>query len=391
MSASVVRPNIVRLHWTRSASLTVTPDDTGKTRANPEVWQCRDASGEEESFEVDVRYGKPLNVLGLKGTALDEIRQYAAFLKRAAAELYGPDIAEQSLEHCPCCSHPSDTAHEAFRAFDIPYHRCNGCGHVFVVRQPRGTALSEVFEDSEEHSSAYTDTNSLEIRLREIVRPKLDWCRQVYRRCHGRDAAAALDVGAGGGHFVEVCRRAGLRAEGYEISAPSRDFARQAFGLQLRGGDVLAEEDVDEDFDLVTLWGLLEYTPQPRKFLEAARRKLNLSDGLLVVEVPRFDCLSTAIQAIGHRHIARHMDPTSHVNCFSDESLLTALYVSGFRPVSAWYFGMDAYELLVQTALAVNDDSVLERTAEWIPRLQSALDSARLCDDLIVAAVPRTS
>jgi hypothetical protein len=49
---------------------------------------------------------------------------------------------------------------------------------------------------------------------------------------------------------------------------------------------------------------------------------------------------------------------------------------------------MDVYELVVQLALQLGDPSAVERLAPWIPELQASLDAGRLCDDVIVAAVP---
>jgi hypothetical protein len=111
---------------------------------------------------------------------------------------------------------------------------------------------------------------------------------------------------------------------------------------------------------------------------------------MLIVEVPRIDCVSTAVQEPLDAVVARHLDPTSHVNTFSDGSLLTALVRNGFRPVAAWYFGMDAYELLVQIAARCGEDaaSVMERGADLIPYVQARLDDARACDDIVVACVP---
>jgi hypothetical protein len=94
------------------------------------------------------------------------------------------------------------------------------------------------------------------------------------------------------------------------------------------------------------------------------------------------------VQALTPETVARHLDPTSHVNTFSDASLAQALWAEGFAPVAAWYFGMDAYELLTQLALKLEDHTALPRLAELIPGLQDCLDQGRLCDDLVVAAVP---
>jgi hypothetical protein len=80
------------------------------------------------------------------------------------------------------------------------------------------------------------------------------------------------------------------------------------------------------------------------------------------------------------------MDPTSHVNAFSDESLCTALVEEGFAPVAAWYFGMDAFEFAVQAALRAGEDSLLGKLVDWIAPLQRAADYGRQCDDIVVAA-----
>jgi len=369
--------------WTRRASL-----DGARVSRATEIWECRDQQDRRLAFEVDVTIGKPLDILALKGTSLDQIREYACFLKATAGKLYSPHGERRKVPRCPCCGETVTSACEAASIFGVAYKRCGECGHAFVGSQPDPELLLGVFTESEGHAATYTRPEQVEFRLREIIKPKVDWMVETCRRRHGREPGSILDVGAGGGHFVEACRRAGMRAEGYEVSRASRQFAREVFGLELSDKDFLSRGRGSARFDVVTFWGLLEYTPEPRRYLEAAHRRLKARAGLLVAEVPRFDCLGTAVQKLCPDTVARHLDPTSHVNCFSDASLATALVRSGFRPVAAWYFGMDAYELLVQFALHLGDAAVLERLAPFIPNLQACLDSARLCDDVIVAAVP---
>jgi hypothetical protein len=91
------------------------------------------------------------------------------------------------------------------------------------------------------------------------------------------------------------------------------------------------------------------------------------------------------VQAQEGAVVARHMDPTSHVNAFSDESLCTALVEEGFAPVAAWYFGMDAWEFVVQAALRAGGELV-PQLADTIPTLQRAVDRGRQCDDIVVGA-----
>ncbi|MCA1952679.1 MAG: class I SAM-dependent methyltransferase [Hyphomicrobiales bacterium] len=343
-------------------------------------------AGRGGPFEIEVRTGKPLDVLAFKGTDLGEVRDYAAFLKRSAQALYGEEAELETLASCPACDAAQPVLEEAFRVFGVAYHQCPACGHGFVGRRPSAAAFARHFAASDDHAAIYTDSEAAERRIARIVAPKLDWVLDLFRRHLGRAPATALDIGAGGGHFVAAARRAGIGCDGFELAEGSRRFARETFGIALDNADFRAAPA--QPVDLVTFWGLLEYIPAPRQFLRAARARLQPGRGMLVVEVPRFEAAGTLAQIAHPEGVARHMDPSSHINCFSDSGLFSALVDTGFRPVAAWYFGMDAYELLVQCALVAGEDALVARLAHAIPLLQAGFDHGRLCDDIIVAAVP---
>ena len=368
--------------WIRHAELS---GNAGTQRT--ETWEVRQDGKTLASFPISVTLGKPLDVVGLKGTALEGVCDYAAFLQKTAKELYASDHRFTEVQSCPCCDAETNSATFEFAVFGIPYHRCVQCRHVFVRRQPQAEDLDQQFEESEEHSAPYIDSATLEIRLEQVIQPKVEWALRAFRNYYGRDLNSGLDVGAGGGHFVEGLRRAGVKADGFELSRVSRQFAKTSFGIDLRSDDFLAVKPDSGAYDLITFWGLLEYTPQPKRFLQAARNWLRHEEGMLVVEVPRFDCLGTIIQKEFPATVARHLDPTSHVNCFSDASLATALYNSGFKPVAAWYFGMDVYESLIQLSIHSHPE-LIDTFAYLIPSLQAGVDRVQWSDDLVVAAVP---
>ncbi len=362
------------------------PLDRAPARHFQESWIREAPDGSSVRHDVQVTIGKPFDVLSLKGTDLEEWRSYARFLDETAARLYATGAPRQTITQCPCCDLDTRAAAKAFAAFGVDYHQCATCGHVFVRDQPRRTDLETNFEESAEHSAAYTDRAAAERRVAAIAAPKLVWAQDHYRRLHGRDAVTGLDIGAGGGHFVAAMRRAGMNAAGYELSAASRHFAREAFGIDLRAGDFSAAPP--SPVELLTLWGVLEYVPDPQRLLKAARQHLSPDNGLLIVEVPRFTAIGTRAQSAKGAVVARHMDPTSHVNAFTDSSLAEALALSGFAPVAAWYFGMDAYEMLCQIALRRNDATLIDEMADLIPLLQDGFDQGRQCDDLVIAARP---
>lgn len=367
--------------WTRTAPLST------EEGARNETWTLNDSSGQVETFSVRVRTGKPLDVMALRGIDPAEHLSYAEHLRSTAERLYGPAQPRRQVDACPCCDAPTSNAPVRLSVFGVDYHTCTVCAHVFVHSQPSLEAMESLFRESDEHSATYTDAGAAELRMTQIAAPKLEWARDAFEERFGRPAGRFLDVGAGAGHFVAAVRRAGLQAEGYELSRSSCEFAAQTLGVELRQGDFLVQPATPGAFDVVTLWGVLEYAPDPVALLHAARRWLAPAEGMLVVEVPRSDAFGTALQGPFADTVARHMDPTSHLNAFSDASLMTALWRAGFAPLAAWYFGMDVYELVTQLAVRLPDGIDLDAIAEALLCTQGALDAARLCDDIIVAAV----
>tara|TARA_E500000318_G_scaffold52415_1_gene48925 strand:+ start:135 stop:1256 length:1122 start_codon:yes stop_codon:yes gene_type:complete len=364
------------------------PLEASSTAVSTETWRYAPKGGKQIDFPMTVTNGKKFDVLSLKGTDLQETREYSDFLNETSRKLYDDKSKVVNIQACPCCGAPTaEYCQETDVFVGVSLSRCQVCRHGFFSQQPKEEVLSEVFAESETHSSIYVDMENVDARMKEIIAPKAQWSLDLYSSLYNAMPRDGIDVGAGGGHFVEGLLRRGVKADGYEISRASRAFAKKAFDLDLISDDFLLADG--EKADLITFWGLLEYTPKPRAFLEAARRMIS-DKGMLVVEVPRVDCFGTAVQSENPNSIARHIDPTSHVNTFSDASLATALVETGFRPVAAWYFGMDVYELLVQAALRLGDASVIDKLADMVPRLQHSLDLGRQCDDLVVAAVPIT-
>jgi 2-polyprenyl-3-methyl-5-hydroxy-6-metoxy-1,4-benzoquinol methylase len=366
--------------WTRTASL------ASPAKVQLELWSYTPPHSTSRTYELKVYTGKPLNVIGLKKPVLEELRNYANFLALTAQRLNTQDTKKIEIKQCPCCCTRITDTKEVLRVFNIPYLRCSVCGHVFVGTQLDAQEVNSLFEHSVDHSQTYTNTETLDARLNEVIIPKVAWVLETYQRVVGENPLTCIDVGAGGGHFVFGMRRQGIKCVGFELSQVSRVFAKKVFDLNLIGEDFLTTET--NLVNIITMWGLLEYTPNPRQFLEKARKLLQPNHGLLVVEVPRFDALGTVVQAENPQNIVRHMDPTSHLNCFSDCSLATALVETGFRPVAVWYFGMDIYELLVQIAMRLDDSQVFDYLGDMIPALQASCDLGRQCDDLIIAAIP---
>lgn len=369
------------LHWTKTTALTVSPGTT-----HQEVWTLHNDGDILAEYPIDARTSKAFDVQKL-GMNIEDAATAAQYREAAEKFLYG--IAENlhSLTHCPACGENAQKATEDFSTQHTSYVLCPQCGHAYIREQPSLESLQAYWAKDEAFSTPYIDKKNVENRMQGIIAPKVQWTLDMYAKHTGASPRSVADVGAGGGHFVAGMNRAGVNALGYEICIPSRKFAKECFGLELIETDFLSSQNASI-FDCITFWGMLEYAPNPRDFLCKARTCMS-EKGLLIVEVPRYQSVSTAIQRLHPQGIFRHMCPSSHMNTFSDASLATLLYESGFKPVAAWYFGMDAYELFMQLALASGNTNLPTQTSDFIEQMQHSFDAGRLCDDLIVAAVPR--
>ena len=56
--------------------------------------------------------------------------------------------------------------------------------------------------------------------------------------------------------------------------------------------------------------------------------------------------------------------------------------------ISAWYFGMDAYELVTQLSYKLKDNKIIESLNEMIPSIQRQIDLGYLSDNMVFAGIP---
>lgn len=362
------------LAWRRTAPLTTSADEV------VEIW----LSPAGEAFDVRVKLGKPANLVALKREVLARFADNVGSLNERTRTLYRGSL--ESVAACPICDSATGNAVPFSKVCGAHYTRCTRCEHVFVSPRPSEATVQAFYSQDASYAATYTSIQTALQRVNEVALPKARWAADVYQRAHGRAPRKVLDVGAGAGHFVKACRDLGVGCDGVEISAPSLGFCREHFGFELIDRDFVTDAASFTDVDVVTFWGVIEHVPEPRRLLKAARRVLS-AGGICVVAVPRWDCLGAFVQRQFLESIVRHMQPLGHLHLFSATSLLTALDALGTRPLEAWYYGMDAYELMVQACHVAGSERALSALAPAINPIQLGIDHGRLSDEIAVAVL----
>ena len=118
-------------------------------------------------------------------------------------------------------------------------------------------------------------------------------------------------------------------------------------------------------------------------YLEKARDFLN-EDGMIFVEVPRHESLTTILDLIFPDMGTRHLEGIEHIHCFSDSSIATLLTKSGLRPCFAYYLGLDWYELIMRISVHFEDNTISQYLLNNFNTLQQATDSKNLSDAIII-------
>jgi len=94
-----------------------------------------------------------------------------------------------------------------------------------------------------------------------------------------------LDIGTAGGSFLKVAKDAGWEVYGIEPNKWLCDWGKKNYDIDIKSGDLFQQEYKDNMFEVVTLWDVIEHTPDPMKVLKECNRILK-PGGILVVNYP---------------------------------------------------------------------------------------------------------
>jgi SAM-dependent methyltransferase len=135
-----------------------------------------------------------------------------------------------------------------------------------------------------------------------------------------------LDVGCGSGQFLAALVERGYECHGTELSQETARRAAAVPGLRLHVGPVAPDSYPAGQFDLVSVWHVLEHLEDPDAMLRRCAGWLR-SGGWLMLAVPNID----SWQARLYRGSWFHFDPPRHLFHFGPRSLETALTAAGYR------------------------------------------------------------
>lgn len=238
---------------------------------------------------------------------------------------------------------------------------CNNCRLIRLNPQPKPSELHRFYPSGYWFSPEQSTTAKMEQFYRRVV--LMDHLRFVERALReSEQAGVILDVGCGGGLFLDMLRTHPRGASGQgpyvglDFSIDAAAAAWRTSQVPVACGSLAHAPFPDGSCAAITMFHVLEHLYDPAGYLEAAHRLL-APDGRLIVQVPNAACWQFLL--FGERW--NGIDVPRHLIDFRSSDLDQLLDMCGFEVLRHKYFSLRDNPAGMATSIAPSLDPMSRR------------------------------
>ena len=244
----------------------------------------------------------------------------------------------EKIEHCPVCNNTEFTNEiicedttVSKEQFNIV--RCSSCEFIFTNPRPAPDFLGNYYD-----SNTYISHNSKGVSLIKLIykiaRSLAFKSKYQLIKRYVNENKTLLDYGCGSGHFLSYCNKQGIKITGIE---PNND-ARKTANEITKNAVVNSISKLDQTFQVITLWHVLEHIPNLNETVDLLKKKLN-KNGTLIVAVPNVE----AWDAQHYKNNWAAYDVPRHLYHFSQSSLKNLMKKHSLKIKEVIPMKMDSY------------------------------------------------
>lgn len=244
------------------------------------------------------------------------------------------------MNTCPWCGAPSEhtfitlqdhfLSHEPFEIYE-----CDHCHLLFTQPRPAPDVIGKYYK-SENYYSHQENKKGFIPRIYEFVK-SFNIKRKVRLAVEGLKPGNVLDIGCGVGDFLHALQGQGWSVTGIEPDDDARAIAQKRLGVSL-----LTPRDYaslpDHNFDLITLWHVLEHVDDLHSQIQEFQRLLK-PGGRLLIAVPDFK----SFDAQYYKSYWAAWDVPRHLNHFSPECIVSIFTQQSFQHIDNQKLVWDAF------------------------------------------------
>ncbi|MFL2707198.1 MAG: class I SAM-dependent methyltransferase [Gammaproteobacteria bacterium] len=201
--------------------------------------------------------------------------------------------------------------------------KCSNCCFVYTSPRLKNELIHQLYVDGSDEE--FTTQDDLRVLTSNRNIKQLMKMGKFSNRSHNK----LLDIGCGSGTFLRSCRDNGFSGEGIEPSKWLSSYSSTTHGLKVHQG-ILAEniKNLDDNYDLVSMWDVIEHLSNPSEELKIIRTILN-DEGFLILNIPDID---SSIAKLMGRKWPFYL--SVHLLYFSKKTIQKLLKQCGFEIVS---------------------------------------------------------
>jgi SAM-dependent methyltransferase len=214
-----------------------------------------------------------------------------------------------------CSQHP---LYQKPLSKELPWNRCNKCGHVFTNGYFTPEACDILFSKTNDEQQVGFQIEQQRHVSARIVEKVLPYAT----------SGSWLDVGFGNGSLLFTAQEYGFIPIGIDLR---KDNVTALNSLDIQAHcEELTTLELNAECAIISMADVLEHMPYPKDGLSAADRLLS-DDGLLFISMPNSE--NVLWKALDAREANPYWSELEHYHNFSRSRLYDLLEASGFTPV----------------------------------------------------------
>lgn len=172
-------------------------------------------------------------------------------------------------------------------SLDYKVLKCKNCGLTQLSPMPTAKEDEKFYNQNRQAKNIKlpTDLKIIERNSFADTKRRVDMVSDYLRK-----KQSLLDIASGYGLFLKEMEKLGYKVTGIEVSEERRKDSSKVTKAKILNINLLNDDSALGNFDVITMFHVLEHIKDPVLFLKTAKKHLN-KNGKLIIEVPNSDDL----------------------------------------------------------------------------------------------------
>ena len=229
---------------------------------------------------------------------------------------------------CPLCNTETKTiVYDQLQLAGAFIVKCDQCTHIYTLQN------NQIETDELYSTEVYKIVENRHSLFDKILNWEYGKVVKTINRLKPQKGFL-LDFGCGKGKFGSIAKSKGWQVKCIETALERALYAKNIYGLDVDTRPYLTGKLFTNDFDVLTLFHVLEHLPAPKTSLTELIKHNLKKDALVVIEVPNINSWQSAIAGKNWMHldVSHHFHHFTTLNLerFASELQLQTIKTSSF-------------------------------------------------------------